>query len=178
MTACSGSHASYSRSRPRWQIEKQITAVKFKENLSYPEARRKVTAQTPIPGVSYVSALTETPAKKANKTQNPENSFESDSIQSEPIPTKQSKHHKKKRKSQNSLALMLSKRCLPPEELPSKLKKSLLQNSVALGLANQGNAYKDLTSLFGGAPKSLVRLSLHPSEEEERYFVYSINCSY
>ncbi|GBN33068.1 hypothetical protein AVEN_7606-1 [Araneus ventricosus] len=102
---CSGSHTSYSRSCPRWQAEKQIVTVKFKENLSYPEARRKVTAQTPIPGVSYASALTDTSTKAANKIKTPENPSETDTILSEPTPTKQSKpprKNKRKPKSQSS----------------------------------------------------------------------------
>ncbi|XP_055947153.1 uncharacterized protein LOC129980794 [Argiope bruennichi] len=46
---CGGDHPSYSRSCPRWALEKQVTTIKFKEDLSYPEARRRVKAQTPTP---------------------------------------------------------------------------------------------------------------------------------
>ncbi|GBN19624.1 hypothetical protein AVEN_6779-1 [Araneus ventricosus] len=176
---CSGSHTSYSRSCLQWQVEKQIVTVKFIENLSYLKASCKVTAQTPIPGVSYAFALTDTTAKTANKIQTSENSSETDTILSEPTPTKQSKPRKSKRKpkSQSSLTLKLSKRGLPQKELPLKLKKSLLQSSVALGLANQGNVHKDLTSLFGGAPKSPDRLSLRLSEEEDEHFEMSCDIS-
>ncbi|XP_055928775.1 uncharacterized protein LOC129959902 [Argiope bruennichi] len=39
---CNGNHTAYSRLYQRWQLEKEITAVKVKEQISYPEARRKV----------------------------------------------------------------------------------------------------------------------------------------
>ncbi|XP_055941733.1 uncharacterized protein LOC129971781 [Argiope bruennichi] len=97
---CSGNHPSYSRSCPRWILEKQITTVKFKEDITYPEARRKVQAQTPTP------------------------------------------------------------------DLPLKLKKSTSNNSVALGMAMQGNVHKDLTTIFGDKLHS-PDIKLHPSEDED-----------
>ncbi|GFW58785.1 uncharacterized protein TNCV_379681 [Trichonephila clavipes] len=39
---CKGEHPAYSRSCPTWITEKEITAVKIKEKISYPEARRVV----------------------------------------------------------------------------------------------------------------------------------------
>ncbi|XP_055924660.1 uncharacterized protein LOC129956746 [Argiope bruennichi] len=54
---CAGNHSSFSRSCPRWLMEKQIVTIKFKENFPYPEARRKVIGQTPKPGVTYASAV-------------------------------------------------------------------------------------------------------------------------
>ncbi|XP_055928552.1 uncharacterized protein LOC129959688 [Argiope bruennichi] len=97
---CSGNHPSYSRSCPRWILEKQITTVKFKEDITYPEARRKVQAQTPTP------------------------------------------------------------------DLPLKLKKSTSKNSVALGMAMQGNVHKDLTTIFADKLHS-PDIKLHPSEDED-----------
>ncbi|GBN34721.1 hypothetical protein AVEN_209368-1 [Araneus ventricosus] len=40
---CQGKHTSFSRSCPKWKVEKQIVATKFK-NISFPEARRLVKA--------------------------------------------------------------------------------------------------------------------------------------
>ncbi|XP_055953554.1 uncharacterized protein LOC129989199 [Argiope bruennichi] len=54
---CGGDHTSYSRSCSRWQLEKQIITLKIKENLSYPEARRRIVAQTPTPGITYASVI-------------------------------------------------------------------------------------------------------------------------
>ncbi|GFW58790.1 uncharacterized protein TNCV_379731 [Trichonephila clavipes] len=53
---CKGEHPAYSRSCPTWITEKEITAVKIKEKISYPEARRVVLARTPVSGKSYASA--------------------------------------------------------------------------------------------------------------------------
>lgn len=40
---CSGAHPAYSRSCPKWKVEKEILTVKVTEKLSYPEARRRVS---------------------------------------------------------------------------------------------------------------------------------------
>ncbi|GFX08441.1 uncharacterized protein TNCV_3269301 [Trichonephila clavipes] len=45
---CKGEHPAYSRSYPTWITEKEITAVKIKEKISYPEARRVVLSRTPV----------------------------------------------------------------------------------------------------------------------------------
>ncbi|GFT69231.1 uncharacterized protein TNCV_2253841 [Trichonephila clavipes] len=60
---CKGDHPSYSRSCPTWSIEKEITALKIKNKISYPEARRIVSSRTPVSGISY-AAIT----KKSTKT--------------------------------------------------------------------------------------------------------------
>ncbi|XP_055944610.1 uncharacterized protein LOC129975572 [Argiope bruennichi] len=57
---CKDNHSSFSRSCERWILEKQIVSVKFKEDIPYPEARRKVIAQTPTPGLTYASATKKT----------------------------------------------------------------------------------------------------------------------
>ncbi|GBN04963.1 putative RNA-directed DNA polymerase from transposon X-element [Araneus ventricosus] len=54
---CQGAHTSFSRSCPKWELEKEIVALKFKNNISFPEARRIVQAQTPIEGQSYASVV-------------------------------------------------------------------------------------------------------------------------
>lgn len=47
---CNGEHAAYSRSCPSWKKEKEIVTIKVKENLSFKEARRRVTY---MPNNSY-----------------------------------------------------------------------------------------------------------------------------
>ncbi|GFV17014.1 uncharacterized protein TNCV_632991 [Trichonephila clavipes] len=56
---CKGDHSSFSRYCPTWILEK-ITAVKIKNKLSYPEARRVVSLRTPVSGKSYASAANKT----------------------------------------------------------------------------------------------------------------------
>ncbi|GFU66293.1 hypothetical protein TNCV_464731 [Trichonephila clavipes] len=56
MCDCKGDHSSFSRSRPTWLLEKEITALKIKNKISYPEARRVVSSRTPVAGKSYASA--------------------------------------------------------------------------------------------------------------------------
>ncbi|XP_049525930.1 uncharacterized protein LOC125946473 [Dermacentor silvarum] len=40
---CDGEHAAYSRSCPTWKKEKEIVIIKVKENLTFKEARRRVS---------------------------------------------------------------------------------------------------------------------------------------
>ncbi|GBM20835.1 hypothetical protein AVEN_108277-1 [Araneus ventricosus] len=54
---CQGKHTSFSRSCPKWKVEKEIVSTKFKNNISFPEARRLVKAQTPPDGKSYASVV-------------------------------------------------------------------------------------------------------------------------
>ncbi|GBM42979.1 hypothetical protein AVEN_184712-1 [Araneus ventricosus] len=54
---CQGNHTSFSRSCPKWELEKEIVTTKFRNNISFPEARRLVKAQTPIDGKSYASVV-------------------------------------------------------------------------------------------------------------------------
>ncbi|GFS90847.1 uncharacterized protein TNCV_2951561 [Trichonephila clavipes] len=61
---CKGEHPAYSRSCPTWITEKEITAVKIKEKISYPEARRVVLARTPVSGKSYASATCKSTSDK------------------------------------------------------------------------------------------------------------------
>ncbi|GFW00100.1 uncharacterized protein TNCV_3568871 [Trichonephila clavipes] len=62
---CKGDHSSFSRSCPTWILEKEITAVKIKNKLSYLEARRVVSSRTPVSGKSYASSTRKTYALKA-----------------------------------------------------------------------------------------------------------------
>ncbi|GFV94054.1 uncharacterized protein TNCV_3357011 [Trichonephila clavipes] len=52
---CKRDHASYSRSCPNWSLEKEITVLKIKNKISYPEAQRIVSSRTPVTGVSYAA---------------------------------------------------------------------------------------------------------------------------
>ncbi|GBL94594.1 hypothetical protein AVEN_235671-1 [Araneus ventricosus] len=50
---CRSDHPAYSKTCPRWKIEKEIQTVKIKQNLSFKEARKIVMDRTPRAGVSY-----------------------------------------------------------------------------------------------------------------------------
>ncbi|GBN63194.1 hypothetical protein AVEN_274948-1 [Araneus ventricosus] len=50
---CKSDHPAYSKTCPRWKIEKEIQTVKIKQNLSFKEARKIVMDRTPRAGVSY-----------------------------------------------------------------------------------------------------------------------------
>ncbi|KAM7289879.1 hypothetical protein ISCGN_030007 [Ixodes scapularis] len=50
---CSGSHPTYSRACPKFQEEKKILALKIKENLTYPEARKRFSF---LQGGTYAEA--------------------------------------------------------------------------------------------------------------------------
>ncbi|GFR29982.1 uncharacterized protein TNCT_601281 [Trichonephila clavata] len=52
---CKGEHPAYSRTCPSWKQEKEITTVKIKNKISYPEAQRVVSSRTPISGISYAN---------------------------------------------------------------------------------------------------------------------------
>ncbi|GBM30679.1 hypothetical protein AVEN_259552-1 [Araneus ventricosus] len=57
---CSADHPSYSRSYPRYKLEKEIQTIKITKKISFQEARQIVIDRTPIPGLSYSSALNST----------------------------------------------------------------------------------------------------------------------
>lgn len=71
---CKGNHASYSRSCPKWIIEKEIQALRAHENITYMEARKQVEARTPIVGVSYASATSSKKTMHSVSTQTETNS--------------------------------------------------------------------------------------------------------
>ncbi|KAF8789549.1 hypothetical protein HNY73_007480 [Argiope bruennichi] len=54
---CSGSHAAFSKSCPKWIVEKEIISINIKKNITFPEARKKVNDRTPKVGVSYSSTV-------------------------------------------------------------------------------------------------------------------------
>ncbi|XP_055947135.1 uncharacterized protein LOC129980777 [Argiope bruennichi] len=154
---CDGEHSSFSRSCPRWRLEKEIITLKTKEQISYPEAKRRIEAQTPSPGVSYASAVKKSYCKNCSykncvqivaEKVPPAKTSESDT---EPSTNSAPESHdlpkrKPKPKPPRALKLKLAKRILSQEmiseKLKSKLKKSNIRNSVALGLATTGIAQR------------------------------------
>ncbi|GBN57519.1 hypothetical protein AVEN_100586-1 [Araneus ventricosus] len=54
---CKGNHASYSKTCPKWKLEKEIQSVKVTRNISIQEARKIVHDQTPKTNHSYTAAL-------------------------------------------------------------------------------------------------------------------------
>ena len=54
---CKGEHVATSRSCPVWKKEKEVVTVKYREGLSFPEARKIVEARYNL-GVSYASKAT------------------------------------------------------------------------------------------------------------------------
>ncbi|GBM44598.1 hypothetical protein AVEN_221839-1 [Araneus ventricosus] len=55
---CKENHASYSKTCPKWKLEKEILSVKVTKNISIQEARKIVHDRTPKRNYSYTAALT------------------------------------------------------------------------------------------------------------------------
>ena len=53
---CSGDHSAFSKDCPKWLEEKAIQKLKTTENISFSEARQRITP-TPKPGTSFASAV-------------------------------------------------------------------------------------------------------------------------
>lgn len=67
---CSGNHPAFSRSCPKWSLEKKIQETKHKLNISYPEARKIVDSNKLRDGVTFSSALSKSkPITKNAETQ-------------------------------------------------------------------------------------------------------------
>ncbi|GBM44388.1 hypothetical protein AVEN_147394-1 [Araneus ventricosus] len=54
---CKGNHASYSKTCPKWKLEKEIQSIKVTRNISIQEARKIVHDRTPKTNHSYSAAL-------------------------------------------------------------------------------------------------------------------------
>ncbi|XP_055936882.1 uncharacterized protein LOC129966479 [Argiope bruennichi] len=116
--------------------------------------------------------LTEKETPDSLEKQTPVKSSDSDTEPSTNSAPETHETRKRKPKPQRSLKLKLSKRGLSQEMISEKLKsklKSKTQNSVALELAKQGIAHKDLISVFGNPPKTPDLITLHPSEGDEDF---------
>lgn len=54
---CKGSHASYAQACPEWQRQREITKLKYQQNITFPEAKRLVQQRSaPAGAVSYAAA--------------------------------------------------------------------------------------------------------------------------
>ena len=62
---CSGSHPSSSKICDRFVLEREIQAIRAKENIPFPEAKRIVLSQFIRPGVTFASVLQR--ARKSSK---------------------------------------------------------------------------------------------------------------
>ncbi|GFY28226.1 uncharacterized protein TNCV_4395601 [Trichonephila clavipes] len=89
---CKGEHPAYSRSCPTWITEKEITAVKIKEKISYPEARRVVLSRTPVSGKSYASATRKSTSDKCIQCDSKKDNSSVSSTPTEPEVIVPSKH--------------------------------------------------------------------------------------
>ncbi|GFS83187.1 uncharacterized protein TNCV_1287641 [Trichonephila clavipes] len=89
---CKGDHPAYSRSCPTWIIEKEITSVKIKEKISYPEARRVVLSRTPVSGKSYASATRKSTSDKCIQCDSKKDNSSVSSTPTEPEVIVPSKH--------------------------------------------------------------------------------------
>ncbi|XP_055944602.1 uncharacterized protein LOC129975564 [Argiope bruennichi] len=163
---CKGDHTSFSRVCPKWKLEKEIISVKFAQNISFPEDRRLVKAQTPKEGKSYATAAKLSLTASGTQTKPVvilTTDTESDHISSSPIKEQTSSKSKKKKlasTSQKSLALKFARRGSSVEDL-----KSI--KSVALELGKTGLAGKDLSTLFNNPTTGTELLKIHPSEEDD-----------
>lgn len=60
---CKGDHPTYSRSCPQWKYEKEVVTLKIKENISFPEARKRLSY---LRNVSYAQALRQGATQRLN----------------------------------------------------------------------------------------------------------------
>ncbi|GFW64539.1 uncharacterized protein TNCV_3513611 [Trichonephila clavipes] len=65
---CKGDHPSYSRSCNTWKLEKEITTVKIKNRLAYPEAWLAVANRTPIQGLGYAAVAKKVTTSSGTQT--------------------------------------------------------------------------------------------------------------
>ncbi|GFV11565.1 hypothetical protein TNCV_975562 [Trichonephila clavipes] len=117
---CKGEHPAYSRSCPTWITEKEITAVKIKEKISYPEARRVVLARTPVSGKSYASATRKSTSDKCIQCDSKKDISSDSSTPTEPEVIAPSKNNSPPRTK------VIAK---PISKSPPPVKKKLIQRT-------------------------------------------------
>ncbi|GFW17467.1 uncharacterized protein TNCV_1393121 [Trichonephila clavipes] len=127
---CKGEHPAYSRSCPTWIIEKEITSVKIKDKISYPEARRVVLSRTPVSGKSYASATRKSTSDKCIQCDSKKDNSSVSSTPTEPEVIVPSKHISPPRTK--VIAKPISKS--PP---PMKKKKKKFKGLRAIRRENQ-----------------------------------------
>ena len=54
---CGEAHTAKSRQCTKWQLEKEVLTVKYKQSISFPEARKIVNARHAPPSVQYSSVV-------------------------------------------------------------------------------------------------------------------------
>ncbi|XP_055926940.1 uncharacterized protein LOC129958469 [Argiope bruennichi] len=54
---CSGPHTSFSKSCPKWTLEKEVISTKIRKNISFAEARKLINDRTLRVGVSFSDVL-------------------------------------------------------------------------------------------------------------------------
>lgn len=57
---CGGSHAASDRQCPRWIREKKVQEIKYKNNISFPEARKMVQESENVQRLNYAAAVRQT----------------------------------------------------------------------------------------------------------------------
>lgn len=84
---CKGSHSASDRNCPSWKVEKEILTIKFTENISFPEAKRKVQNSTPrVQG--YAAAVAKPVPSKVTKSVQCQTDFTWPSSEKYPVPIK------------------------------------------------------------------------------------------
>ncbi|GBL97057.1 hypothetical protein AVEN_254103-1 [Araneus ventricosus] len=177
---CKVDHSSFSRFCPSWKIEKEVDTLKFKNNISYPEARNLVKARISPADTSYASVLKQ--PLVSNETQTIETlicarcsaaghdiqinlatlSTDTDSdLIASPIKGKYPT-----RKNNKALTLKCAKQGTMRQDLQSALA---FKKSRTLGKLKVNPATKDLLPppLFCNPSHSSKLLQIHPCEEDD-----------
>ena len=152
---CKGDHPAFSRSCPKWILEKEIQALKTTNNISYTEARKNVQSRTPSIGKPFSSTLKLQPKQVCDASTQ---TF-TDSLQMQSRHLHSTGHVVQKpsirsvspsNTSENSTA--------SPKQHPTKIKqpnKSLQQKNVPQ--LNKNNLSKPQTSASQTNKKTLIR---------------------
>ncbi|GFW58705.1 uncharacterized protein TNCV_378881 [Trichonephila clavipes] len=105
---------------PTWITGKEITAVKIKEKISYPEARRVVLSRTPVSGKSYVSAARKRTSDKCIQCE-----YKKDNSSDSATPTNPEVIAKSKSNSPPKTKVIAK----PPSKSPPPAKKTIIKRT-------------------------------------------------
>ncbi|XP_055943472.1 uncharacterized protein LOC129973385 [Argiope bruennichi] len=137
---CNGSHPAYSKSCPKWKIEKEIQTIKISRNISFAEARKIVESRTPKENFPYSTALKRTTCS---------------SMQTEPIQIQEN----------SSPSQTISK----PFPSPSNEEYITIKLKDWLEIKEKINVNKDvqlnIQQTFNSTSSKEVELEIHPSDE-------------
>ena len=64
---CQGDHSAYSRTCPKWKIEKKVQEIKLTRALTFPEARRIAEGLVGQPTYANVSKISQQQSQPSNK---------------------------------------------------------------------------------------------------------------